>query len=110
SRLDWQLALVALAVSPVLLLLTHVYRWRLRNQSHQVKKLETSALSVVQEVLTSLRVVKAFGQENREQERFIRQSSEGVRARIHLSLVEGGLGLLLGLTTAIGTAAVLFIG
>jgi len=67
-------------------------------------------MSVIQEVLAALRVVKAFGQEDREQGRFVRQSNEGMRARIRLSLAEGGLGLLLGLTTAIGTAAVLFIG
>ncbi|HKZ78300.1 MAG TPA: ABC transporter ATP-binding protein [Pyrinomonadaceae bacterium] len=109
-RLDWQLALVALAVSPVLFTVARIYRRQLRHQSRQVKKLESAALSVVQEVLTALRVVKAFGQEDREQERFVFRSDEGVRARISLSLTEGGLSLLLGLTTAIGTAAVLFIG
>jgi ATP-binding cassette subfamily B protein len=65
---------------------------------------------VIQEVLTSVRVVKAFAQEDREQSRFIRRSSEGVRARIHLAAVEGGMGFILGVTTAVGTAAVLYIG
>ena len=109
-RLDWQLALVALAVSPVLFMVARIYRRQLRHQSRQVKKLESAALSVVQEVLTALRVVKAFGQENREQERFVRHSGEGMQARISLSIAEGSLSLLLGLTTALGTAAVLFIG
>lgn len=109
-RLDWQLALVALAVSPILFIITRIYRLRLRRQSRQIKKFESAALSVVQEVLTAVRVVKAFGQEDRERERFVRRSSEGMWARIRLSLAEGGLGLLLGLTTALGTAAVLFIG
>ena len=109
-RIDWQLALVALAVSPILFVITRIYRRRLRQQSRQIKKFESAALSVVQEVLIALRVVKAFGQEDYEQERFVRRSSESMRARIRLSLAEGGLGLLLGLTTAAGTAAVLFIG
>ncbi len=109
-RLDWQLALVALAVSPILFIVVRLYRLRLRRQSRQLKKFESATLSVVQEVLTAVRVVKAFGQEDREQDRFVRRSNEGMRARIRLSLAEGGLGLLLGLTTAIGTAAVLFIG
>jgi ATP-binding cassette subfamily B protein len=91
-------------------MVARIYRRQLRHKSRQVKKLESSALSVVQEVLTALRVVKAFGQEDREQERFVRRSGEGMWARISLSLAEGGLGLLLGLTTAVGTAAVLFIG
>jgi ATP-binding cassette subfamily B protein len=109
-QLDWQLALVALAVSPVLFLIAQVYRRNLRKRSRQVKKLESAALSVVQEVLTSVRVVKAFGQEDREQERFVRQSSEGMQARLRLSFAEGGLGLLLGLTIATGTATALFVG
>ena len=109
-RIDWQLALVALAVSPILFVITRIYRRRLRQQSRQIKKFESAALSVVQEVLIALRVVKAFGQEDYEQERFVHRSSDSMRARIRLSLAEGGLGLLLGLTTAAGTAAVLFIG
>jgi ATP-binding cassette, subfamily B, bacterial len=65
---------------------------------------------VVQEALAAVRVVKAFGQEDREQERFLRRASEGVWARIRVAFAEGRFGLLVGLTTAVGTAAVLFIG
>jgi len=50
-RLDWQLALVALGVSPPLFVLSRLYRPRMRRQSRQVKKLESSALAVVQETL-----------------------------------------------------------
>lgn len=109
-RLDVQLALVALAVSPALFMITRVYRRNLRKRSRQVKKLESAALSVVQEALTSVRIVKAFGQEDRERERFVRHSREGMRARLCLALAEGGLGLLLGLTIATGTASVLLFG
>ena len=109
-RLDWELGLIALGVAPVLLLVSGVYRRRLREQSREVKKLESSALSVIQEVLTALRVVKAFVQEQREQERFVRHSHEGVRARLRLLVAEGFFGIVVGLTTAVGTAAVLFFG
>jgi len=108
--IDWQLAMVALAVAPILFLVTKAYRQRLRTKSREVKKLESSALSVVQEVLAAIRVVKAFGQEEREHERFVGRSTEGMRARIHLTFVEGRFGLLVGLITALGTSAVLLIG
>src|SRR2546427_6985986 len=84
--------------------------FRSRRQSRQVKKLESSALAVVQETLGALRVVKAFGQETRETDRFVRRSTEGVSARIRLALMEGRFGVLVGLTSALGTAAVLLIG
>jgi ATP-binding cassette subfamily B protein len=109
-RLEWQLALVGLTVSPVLFLIARVYRRNLRRRSRKVKRLESGAMSVVQEVLSTLRVVKAFGQEDYEQERFFHQSNRGIRAKIRLSLAEGGMSVLLGFTTAGGTAAVLFIG
>ncbi len=109
-RIDWQLALVALAISPVLLLVSRIYRRRLRCQSQEVKKLESSALAVLQEVLSALRVVKAFGQEDREQERLDRRYSEGMQARLRLLLIEGGFDLIIGLTTAVGMATGLVIG
>src|SRR5207302_250626 len=71
---------------------------------------ESSALAVVQETLGALRVVEAVGQESRETDRFVHRSTEGVTARIRLSLMEGRYGVLVGLTSALGTAAVLFIG
>src|SRR5439155_1433574 len=109
-RLDPQLATVGLAISPVLLVLMRIYRRRLRGQARAVKALDSSAQSVVQEVLAGIRVVKAFGQEIREQERFVSHSRAGIRARLQLAFVENGFGLLVGLTTAGGTAAVVSIG
>src|SRR5512144_3237911 len=110
ARLDWQLALVALTVAPVLFFLSRVFRRRMRGQSRAVKKLESSALQVVQEILGALRVVKAFGQERRETERFAGRAREGLAARLRLALIEGRFGVAVGLTTAAGTAAVLYLG
>lgn len=110
ARIDWHLALVALAISPPLFFLSRAYRPRLRSQAREIKRLESSTLAIVQEVLTAVRVVKAFGQEDRESERFVRESSAGMRARLRLALAEGGFGLLMGILTASGTAAVLLIG
>ena len=110
ARLDWQLAVVALAVAPILFALSRTFRRRMRGQSRAVKKLESSALHVVQEVLGALRVVKAFNQEPRETERFTGRAREGVAARLRLALIEGRFGLWVGLTTAGGTAAVLYLG
>src|SRR5881409_1016865 len=110
TRLDWQLALVALGVSPPLFVLSRLYRPRMRRQSRHVKNLESSALAIAQETLGALRVVKAFGQEARETDRFVRRSREGVAVRVGLALLEGRYGLCVGLTMAVGMAAVLLIG
>jgi ATP-binding cassette subfamily B protein len=110
ASIDSQLALVALGVSPVLFLLARGSGRRLRSRWHEVKAVQSLAMSVVQEVLASVRVVKAFGQEDREQNRFLQHASRGVRGQIELALLGGGFDLLVGLTTAVGTAAALVIG
>jgi len=109
-KIDWQLAAIALLISPILFLISNFYRRRLRRGAREVKKLEKSAMGVVQEVLGALRVVKAFGKEEDERHRFVRRSFEGMRARLKLALAEGKYNFLVGLTSAIGTATVLFVG
>jgi ATP-binding cassette subfamily B protein len=107
---DWQLALVATAIVPVLYLLTRTFDWRLQRRSRELKTAESTALGVIQEVLTAVRVVKAFGQEDREQERFVRHSGRGMRARLGEAAMISLFALLVGLTTAVGTALVLYVG
>jgi ATP-binding cassette subfamily B protein len=104
------LALIAVIVAPVLALLTWGYRRRLRARHREVKALESGALAVVQEVLTSLRVVKAFGQEEREGLRFMNSASEGMRARLRVTLVDGSFWVAITLVTALGTGLVLYVG
>ncbi|NIQ80376.1 MAG: ABC transporter ATP-binding protein, partial [Anaerolineae bacterium] len=110
ARIDWQLALVAMTVSPVLLLITQIFRQRLRSEWFKVKEVESQTLAVVQEVLSALRIVKAFGQEDREEERFLSRSKKSVRGQIRIAFIKGEFDVLIGLTIAVGTAAVLFIG
>jgi ATP-binding cassette subfamily B protein len=110
ARLNGPLALVAMSIFPILIVIPKVYDRRMRGQYVTIKELESSTLGIVQEVLTALRVVKAFGREDHEQERFIAQSTASMGARIRLALVESAFGMLSHLLTAIGTALVLYIG
>ncbi len=109
-RIDPQLALVAMVISPVLFMLSMAYRPRFRKRSKEVKQLESSAMGVLQEVLSAVRVVKAFGREKHEEDRYVHKSRAGMWARIRLDLLGGSYSLLVGLTTALGTACVLWIG
>ena len=110
ARIDWQLALVSLAIVPLLFLEMTVYRKRLRGQWHDAKRLESSALSVVQESLAALRVLKAFGREDHARNRFADRSAASVRAKVGVSFVEGRFGILVGATIGLGMGTVLFLG
>src|SRR6266542_1543276 len=110
ARIDWQLCAVALAISPFFYLYGRAYNRRMRDRYVRAAGLESSALGVVQEVLSAFRVVKAFGREDMEEERFLRHAGEGVRARIRLAFAESAFGLLVNATTALGTGVVLVVG
>ena len=83
--------LVALAVSPLLFLLSRSFGPRLRKNWKEVKQLDSSAMGVVQEVLAAVRVVKAFGQEDREHERFVDQSTGASARELEVSALSGRL-------------------
>jgi ABC-type multidrug transport system fused ATPase/permease subunit len=73
-HLDWQTVVVALAVAPISWVMI---RWSNKHFKAKMKRLwqmQSVCETIVQEVLSCLRVVKAFGQEGREQRRFEEQS------------------------------------
>jgi len=110
ANISWKIALIALLVVPVLLFLIKSYRNPLREGWRKQKKLDSAAISVITEVFSSLRVVKAFTQEQREQERYTRNASKSLSSRLRITLLQGSFSLATGLTTAIGTGIVLYIG
>ena len=108
--LDWELALIALAGAPFMVLFTLVYRERLRAGWKKVKTSESAAMSGAQESLSASRLVKAFGQEERENEQFFSRYRESASAALKV-FVEGGVyNLLVGVVTVIGLAGVLYVG
>jgi ATP-binding cassette subfamily B protein len=109
-RIDWHLALVALTIAPILFMVSQLYSKRLKVQWREAKDLESSAFSLVQEVLSSVRVVKAFSQEDREQARYVQRASRNLREQVRLTLMGGSFGLIVGVAIALGTAIVLLVG
>lgn len=110
ARLSLQLALVALSICPIFLILTHVFGRRLRESWHEVNKINSRSMGVVQEGLAAVRVVKAFTREDHEHDRFVRQCRSALGVRMKVALDENAFNLLIGLTTAAATAAALYIG
>jgi ATP-binding cassette subfamily B protein len=109
-RLDLRLALVAFSISPFLLLFSRIYRRMLRSQWRELKAVESSVMSIAQEVLGTLRVVKAFAREEHEHKRFTHRSGQGVKAQLRLASLQRQLSFCIVLTTAVGEAIVLVIG
>ncbi len=110
ARLDRSMAVMTLVVGALLIALTQLWSRTVRRRSHDIKLLDSHAMAIVQEVLTALPVVKAFGQERREHERFVRQSDQRMRGQVQLSTWQGFFNLLTGMTIALATAGALWLG
>ncbi|HYX68562.1 MAG TPA: ABC transporter ATP-binding protein [Terriglobales bacterium] len=110
ARLDPAMALMTMVVGGILIALTQLWSRTVRRRSTEIKRLDSHAMAVVQEVLTSLPVVMAFGQEHREYQRFVRQSDQRMRGQVQLSTLQGFFNLLTGMTIAAATAGALWLG
>jgi subfamily B ATP-binding cassette protein MsbA len=108
--LSWQMTLVAMTVVPLLFAIVYVYTRRVKKYSRAVRKQEGKMISVVQEVLGSIRVVKAFARENYEIERLEGESLETVEAALKARRLKARLVPLVSIVTGVGTALVLYVG
>jgi ABC-type multidrug transport system fused ATPase/permease subunit len=109
-RMNWQLALTSLAVLPALYLVNRHFMERMVSGSERLKEIESRTLSFVQEVFSSIRVVKAFGREDHEAGRYRAQGERIIDARLKLTLQESLYGVSINMITSVATAGVLYLG
>jgi ATP-binding cassette subfamily B protein len=108
--LDWQLALIALLVSPMMFLLTFVFRPRIRAGWRKFRASESAAMAVAQESLSASRLVKSYGQEERKNKELVSHYDASLSASLKVQVDSAVYSLLVGILTAAGLAAVLYIG
>ena len=108
--LNWRFTLIALSVTPLLFAVSYFYTRRSKRASRDVRRKESEILSLLQEVLSAIGVVKAFGREDYEEERLERESAESVHLALHARSLKAKLSPLVGIIVALGTALVLWYG
>jgi ATP-binding cassette, subfamily B, bacterial len=108
--LNWKFTLIALSVVPVLFVMVYTYTRKIKKASREVRKKEGEITSVVEEVLSSIRVVKAFARENYEIQRLERENLEAVEISLRARSLKAKLTPLVGIVVALGTCLVLWFG
>src|SRR5204863_755558 len=108
--INWRFTLIALSVAPVLAVVVYHYTRAIKKASREVRQKDGEIVSVVQEVLTSMRVVKAFAQEDYEQRRLEEESLEAVEAALRARGLKARLSPIVDVIVAIGTSLVLWFG
>jgi ATP-binding cassette, subfamily B, bacterial len=108
--INWRFTLIALSIAPGLFAVVYYLTRRIKKASRAVRKKESELVSIVQEVLTSVRVVKAFAREDFEVTRFESQSLENVETALEARSIKAKLTPIVDVMVAIGTCLVLAYG
>ncbi|HEX3253727.1 MAG TPA: ABC transporter ATP-binding protein, partial [Pyrinomonadaceae bacterium] len=108
--LNWRFTLIALSVTPFLFIVVYTYTRRIKKASRALRKKEGEVVSVVAEVLNSIRVVKAFAREDYEEARLAQQSLENVEIALKARSLKAKLAPVVQVIVAVGTCLVLWYG
>ena len=108
--LNWRFTLIALSITPFLFVVVYTYTRRIKQASRALRKKEGEVVSVVAEVLSSIRVVKAFAREDYEEERLAQRSLENVETALRARSLKAKLAPVVQVIVAVGTCLVLWYG
>jgi subfamily B ATP-binding cassette protein MsbA len=108
--LNWDFTLIAVAATPFLLLFVSRFKKSVKKATHQVRKEQAEIVSVAQQGLESIQVIKAFGQEKEEEELLKGVSEATVSAALKARSIKALLSPIVTITVAICTAIVLWRG
>ena len=108
--LNWDFTLIAVAVTPFLLLFVSRFKKAVKKATHEVRKEQSAILAVAQQDLESIQVVKAFGQEKVEEKLLYDVSEATVGAALKARSTKALLSPVVNITVALCTAVVLWRG
>jgi len=108
--LNWRFTLIALSVAPVLFAVVFTYTRRIKKASRAVRKKEGEITSVVEEVFSSIRVVKAFAREDYEVRRLQKEGLENIEIALRARALKAKLTPIVDIIIAVGTCLVLWFG
>jgi subfamily B ATP-binding cassette protein MsbA len=108
--LDWDFALIAVAVTPFLLLYVARFNRLVKQATREVRKRQSDIVAVVEQGLEQMRVVRAFGREELEAQRLQSVSRATVDAALSARRIKSMLGPAVAMTAAACSAWVLWRG
>src|SRR5213079_1643913 len=107
---SWQVMVLAVVVVPVLSLIATYFSQRITATARLQRAREADLTSAAQELLTSIPVVKAFGQSDYEQQRFEEGSQKAMAAALDSAGLEARFSWVFHVLEAVSISAVVWLG
>lgn len=108
--LDWRLALAALATAPIMFGVSLFYVRRIRSASRKVRTELGDVAAVAEESISNVQIVKAFGREDFEKERFESETEAMFKASLHAIKLRASFGPVVDLLATAGTVLAIWFG
>jgi len=107
---NWRLSLLALAIFPVIIISLAVLFRKVKRAARQQRKREGWIASQMQERLSAISLVQAFGRERHEQERFVEDASRTLEDSIRTARLEAAATRTVEILSSVGIWAVVLFG
>jgi len=108
--LEWELALVVAAATPLLALVTFHYVFRIKAFSKAERKREGNLASVLHEALATISLTRVFNREEDAKRRFEAESAASLESGLAATLAEERSSWIIDVLAALLTAAVIGLG
>jgi ABC-type multidrug transport system fused ATPase/permease subunit len=108
--LRWDFALIAVAVTPFLLLFVSRIKKAVKKATREVRKRQADIVATVEQGLESVRVVEAFGRQDLEEQKLGQLSKDTVAAALRARRVKALLSPMVAAVVALCTGFVLWRG
>lgn len=108
--MNWQLALVVFVTLPLLFVLLLYLNRKIRLSAREQRRSEGRIVSRLNDVLSAIALVQAFGREDYEQARFEVDSAQSLEAGIVSSRTAAAVSKAVGVVSAVGMAGTVLVG
>ena len=108
--LDWKLTLFTFCTFPVVLLLMDVFGKKIRIAGYNIQECTADITSVLQETLSSARIIKSFVREEYEINRFERENMANFEANMKNAKLMAILTPVIEFVAALGVTAIIWFG
>lgn len=107
---DWQFAILALAVAPLMFITVHRYTHRIKKAARTARRKESEVASLVTETMQSVRVVQAYTMEPLHLHEFQARNGERMNAGLTVIDNQARLSPMIDIIVTLGTVIVLLVG